>query len=70
MSTCSAKHNTSLLVSRKHSLPTPYINIEDITPEGRKNKITDLQETKLKIKIHKIIILPVALYGCETWSLT
>ena len=24
----------------------------------------------LKIKIHKTIILPVVLYGCETWSLT
>ena len=24
----------------------------------------------LKIKIHRIIILPVALYGCETWSFT
>jgi len=24
----------------------------------------------LKIKIYRIIILPVALYGCETWSLT
>jgi hypothetical protein len=24
----------------------------------------------LKIKIHKTVILPVALYGCETWSLT
>jgi hypothetical protein len=23
-----------------------------------------------KIKIHKTIILPVVLYGCETWSLT
>jgi hypothetical protein len=23
---------------------------------------------KLKIKIHKIIILPVVLYGCGTWS--
>jgi hypothetical protein len=22
----------------------------------------------IKIKIHKSIILPVALYGCETWS--
>jgi len=22
------------------------------------------------IKIHRTIILPVALYGCETWSLT
>ena len=24
----------------------------------------------LKIKAHKTIILPVVLYGCETWSLT
>jgi hypothetical protein len=24
----------------------------------------------LKIKLYKIIILPVALYGCETWCLT
>jgi hypothetical protein len=24
----------------------------------------------LKIKIYKIVILPVMLYGCETWSLT
>jgi hypothetical protein len=25
---------------------------------------------KLKIKTHKTVILPVVLYGCETWSLT
>jgi hypothetical protein len=24
----------------------------------------------MKIRIYKTIILPVALYGCETWSLT
>jgi hypothetical protein len=24
----------------------------------------------MKIKIYKSIILPVVLYGCETWSLT
>jgi len=23
-----------------------------------------------KIKIYKIIVLPIVLYGCETWSLT
>jgi hypothetical protein len=25
---------------------------------------------RTKIKVYKIIILPVVLYGCETWSLT
>ena len=25
---------------------------------------------KLKIKMYRTIILPVVLYGCETWSLT
>ena len=25
---------------------------------------------KLKIKLYRNIILPVVLYGCETWSLT
>jgi hypothetical protein len=29
-----------------------------------------LLSTNLKIKIYKTIILPVVLYGCETWSLT
>jgi len=24
----------------------------------------------LKIKIHRIIVLPVVVYGCETWPLT
>ena len=24
----------------------------------------------IKIKIHRTIILPVVLYGCETWSIT
>ena len=31
------------------------------TTEGSRN---------LKIKIYRTIILPVVLYGCETWSLT
>jgi hypothetical protein len=26
--------------------------------------------TQVKIKIYRIIILPVVLYGCKTWSLT
>jgi len=27
-------------------------------------------QTDLKVKIYRAIILPVVLYGCETWSLT
>jgi hypothetical protein len=27
-------------------------------------------QKNLKIKIYKTVILPVVLYGCETWSLT
>ena len=27
-------------------------------------------EENLKIKIYRTIILPVVLYGCESWSLT
>jgi hypothetical protein len=29
-----------------------------------------LLSKNLKIRIHRTIILPVVLYGCETWSLT
>ena len=29
-----------------------------------------LLSKNLKIKVYRIIILPVLLYGCETWSLT
>jgi len=29
-----------------------------------------LLSKKLKIKVHRTIILPVVLYGCEAWSLT
>jgi hypothetical protein len=29
-----------------------------------------LRSKNLKIRIYKTIILPVILYGCETWSLT
>jgi hypothetical protein len=29
-----------------------------------------LLSTNIKIRIHKTVIFPVVLYGCETWSLT
>jgi hypothetical protein len=31
---------------------------------------SNLLSKNLRIKINKTIILPVVLYGCETWSLT
>ena len=31
---------------------------------------SNLLSKYLKIKIHRTIILPVVVYGCETWSLT
>jgi len=31
---------------------------------------SSLVSSNLKIKIYRIIILPVVLYGCKTWSLT
>ena len=31
---------------------------------------SSLLSKKLKIKLYRTIILPVVLYGCETWSLT
>jgi hypothetical protein len=37
--------------------------VQDLLPSCSLSKNT-------KIKINRIIILPVGLYGCETWSLT
>jgi hypothetical protein len=34
------------------------------------NLLSSRHIKKLKIKIYKTVILPVMLYGCETWSLT
>ena len=37
---------------------------------GAKSSVIRLLSKNLKIKIYRNIILPVVLYGCETWSLT
>jgi len=31
---------------------------------------SNLKSKNIKIKIYRTIILPLVLYGCETWSLT
>jgi len=37
---------------------------------GAESSVFQLLSKNLKIKIYRTIILPVVLYGCETWSLT
>jgi len=40
-----------------------YHSVQNLLPSSLLSKI-------VKIKVHRTIILPVVLYGCETWSLT
>jgi hypothetical protein len=39
-------------------------------PFGAEPSVFSLLPKNVKIRIYKTIILPVVLYGCETWSLT
>jgi hypothetical protein len=39
-------------------------------PFGPERLSSRLLSKNVKFEIYKIIILPVVLYGCETWSLT
>jgi hypothetical protein len=41
-----------------------------VVPSGPNLLSFCLLSKNLKIKIYRSIILPVVLYGCETWSLT
>jgi hypothetical protein len=41
-----------------------------LLPFGSETLSPALLSKNLKIRIYKTIILPVVLYGCETWSLT
>jgi hypothetical protein len=49
--------------SRLHSGNACYHSVQDLLSSR-------LLSRNVKVKIYKTIILPVALYGCETWSLT
>ena len=49
--------------SRLESGNTCYHSVQYLLSSG-------LLAKNLKFKIYRIIILPVVLYGCETWSLT
>jgi hypothetical protein len=41
-----------------------------LLPFGSESFVISLAVRNVKVKIYKTIILPVVLYGCETWSLT
>jgi hypothetical protein len=41
-----------------------------LLPFGSESSVLPLLPRNLKVKIYKTIILPVVLYGCETWTLT
>jgi hypothetical protein len=49
--------------SRLNSGNACYHSVQSLLPSR-------LLSRNLKVKIYKTIILPVVLYGCETWSLT
>jgi len=49
--------------SRLKSGNACFRSVQDLLSSGFLSK-------NLKIKIYRTIILPVILYGCETWSLT
>jgi hypothetical protein len=49
--------------SRLNSGNACYHSIQSLLASG-------LLCRNLKVKIYKTIILPVVLYGCDTWSLT
>jgi hypothetical protein len=47
------------------------LNSGDVCYHSVQNLLSSrLISKNLKIKIHKTVILPAVLYGCETWSLT
>jgi hypothetical protein len=41
-----------------------------LLPFGSQSSVLPLLSRNVKVKIYKTIILPVVLYGCETWSVT
>ena len=55
--------NTEEIKSRLNSGNACYHSVQNLLSSRLLSK-------NLKIKIYRSIILPVVLYGCETWSLT
>ena len=58
-----------LFVSSYHPWPVWETLFIDVTVVN-KTFVFQFAIQKFKVKIYRTIILPVVLYGCETWSLT
>jgi hypothetical protein len=41
-----------------------------LLPFGSQSSVLPLLSGGVRVKIYKTVILPVVLYGCETWSVT
>ncbi|KAJ4445601.1 hypothetical protein ANN_12283 [Periplaneta americana] len=67
-----------LLIRARSSCKQTNLVQRNETSAGLANMVTDLGLTRfkhllsknLKVRIYKTVILPVVLYGCETWTLT
>jgi len=57
------KIKSSKMVPRLNARNACYYSVQNLLSSSLLSK-------NIKIKIHKTIILPVVLYGCETWSHT
>ena len=67
------QHNTADVTIHWHLLSRSvcYVKLANACYYLLQNLLSSsLLSKKLKIKIYRTIILPVVLYGCETWSLT
>jgi maleate cis-trans isomerase len=56
--------------SRYHSIMISIRQSRWRLAEFHKNNLFSRSKKKIKTKIYRTVILPVVLYGCETWSLT
>jgi len=61
--TLTNKNSIQEEIKSRLKLGNAYYSVQNLLSSGLLSK-------QLKIKIHRTIILPVVLYGCETWSLT
>ena len=66
------KHNNVFLHSKfgvKFKIPEQFEVRESLLSFGAESFIFQFAIQKIKIKTHRIVILPLVLYGCKVWFL-